>query len=275
MWYTVGNAMAKQAVEAPLVALIEDEPTLANIIERKLQAAGYRVAVAASGPEGLALVQGQKPALVLLDMLLPGKGGMAVLEELHRERLLPDLPVVIISNSGQPVEIERAKALGVRDYLVKVDLDPDEVVALVRRTLAGPSGTPMGRPRGPHVLVVEDDALLCGELARFFAGKQYRTSTAGTVPAAWTVLKREAVDLVLLDVRLPGVDGISFLRELKSQARWQTVPVVIISNLGQREEIEEGLAAGAEDYIVKASVLPEDIGERVAAVLQQRGVSAD
>lgn len=264
----------EQSESAPLVALIEDELTLANIIERKLQTAGYRVAVAASGPEGLALVRGQRPALVLLDMLLPGKGGMAVLEELQQAGLLPHLPVVIISNSGQPVEIERARELGVRDYLVKVDLDPDEVVALVGRTLSGPSEARAENQKGPHVLIVEDDGLLCGELKHYFAGKQYRTSTAATVPEARAALKREAVDLILLDVRLPGVDGLSFLRELKGQARWRDVPVVIISNLGQREEIEAGLAAGAEDYIVKASVLPEDIGERVAAVLQRRGVSA-
>lgn len=263
----------EQSDSASLVALIEDEPTLANIIERKLQAAGFRVAVAASGPEGLALLKAERPQLVLLDMLLPGKGGMAVLEELAAAGVLPDLPVVIISNSGQPVEIERAKELGVRDYLVKVDLDPDEVVALVRRTLAAPEAPARGA-RGPHLLIIEDDVLLGGELTRYFTSKQYRTSTAGTVPAAWMILKRETVDLILLDVRLPGIDGISFLRELKGQERWREVPVVIISNLGQREEIEAGLAAGAEDYIVKASVLPEDIGERVAAVLRQRGVSA-
>lgn len=262
--------MAKQAADAPLVVLVEDEPTLAIIIERKLLTAGFRVAVAASGPEGLALIRGQRPALVLLDMLLPGKGGMAILEELQQEGMLPKLPVVIISNSGQPVEIERAKALGVRDYVVKVDLDPDEVVAMVDKTLQGERGPAMAGRGGPHLLIVEDDALLREELERYLTDQHYRISAAGTGHAARAVLEREAVDLILLDVRLPGVDGVVWLKEIKADERWHAVPVVVISNLGQREEIERGLAAGADDYIVKASVLPEDIAQRVAAVLQRR-----
>ncbi|MBI4022112.1 MAG: response regulator [Candidatus Andersenbacteria bacterium] len=266
--------MVKQAADAPLVALIEDEPALANIIEGKLRTAGFRVAVAASGPEGLALVRAQRPDLMLLDMLLPGKGGMAILEKLQQEGILPQLPVVIISNSGQPVEIERAKALGVRDYLIKVDLNPDEVVDIVNKNLRGGGARRNGEGSGPRVLIVEDDELLRGELKRYLAGKQYRTAVAATVREAWLWLKRETVDLVLLDVRLPGVDGISFLRELKSQARWRAVPVMIISNLGQREEIAAGLAAGADDYIVKASVLPEDIEARVAAVLKRQSGAA-
>lgn len=266
--------VARPGSEPQLIGLIEDEQTLANTIQLKLKEAGYAVAVARNGPAGLALIEHRRPRLVLLDMLLPGEGGMAILEELRVRGVLPALPVIIISNSGQPVEIARARELGVRDYLVKVDLTPDEVVAAVREVLAEDRRTATGQAAeqtGPRLLVIEDDQLLCSQLVDHFTERGYRVFTAATVSEARLALTREQIDLILLDVRLPGEDGFSFLRELKAAARWRAVPVVIISNLGQREEVERGLAAGAADYLVKADVLPEEIERRVAAVLRQAG----
>lgn len=68
-------------------------------------------------------------------MLLPSLNGFSVLEKLAVEKLLPGLPVIIISNSGQPIEVERAKELGVRDYLIKVNFDPKELLTKINRVL--------------------------------------------------------------------------------------------------------------------------------------------
>ena len=73
--------------------------------------------------------------LVLLDVLMPKKGGFEVLEEMQADPRLKKIPVIIISNSGQPVEISRALEMGARDYLVKTQFDPKEVIEKVKKTI--------------------------------------------------------------------------------------------------------------------------------------------
>ncbi len=104
-----------------------------SLLVTKLERCGYEVKVAGDGITGLEIIHAKKPDLVILDMLLPRMNGFETLEKLHEEKILPSLPVIIISNSGQPVEINRAMALGVCDYLVKVNFDPKEIIEKVKR----------------------------------------------------------------------------------------------------------------------------------------------
>lgn len=117
------------------ILLIEDDDIVMNILVRRLEKAGYLVETANDGKKGILLIQKKKPDLVILDMFLPVLDGFGVLEELKKSGLLPDLPVLVISNSGQPVEIERILQMGVRDYLVKLNFNPGEVLEKVRRIL--------------------------------------------------------------------------------------------------------------------------------------------
>lgn len=117
------------------ILLIEDDDIVAELLKKQLIRAGYFVDIANNGKLGLSMIQKNKPDLVLLDMLLPGIDGFSILEELNKFGILPDLPVIIISNSGQQVEIERALKMGVRDYLVKVNFNPGEVLEKVKQIL--------------------------------------------------------------------------------------------------------------------------------------------
>jgi DNA-binding response OmpR family regulator len=118
-----------------IIVLIEDEQIMVDLLAKKLADAGYMVKVAQDGVSGLDLIKKTKPDLVLLDMLLPLLDGFGVLKKLAAEKLLPQLPVMVISNTGQPIEIERIKKLGVRDYLIKVNFDPKELLNKINHIL--------------------------------------------------------------------------------------------------------------------------------------------
>ena len=115
------------------ILLIEDEQIIIDILVKKLKKEGYDIVVAMNGNQGLEKMRSQAPDVILLDMVMPQKGGMEVLEEMHKDKDLKKIPVIIISNSGQPVELDRAMALGVSDWLVKTEFDPDEVVEKVKK----------------------------------------------------------------------------------------------------------------------------------------------
>ncbi len=119
----------------PTILLIEDDPFLSSVLRMKLEKESFKVIRAADGDEALNFLieQGVKPDLILLDLILPKKNGFEVLETIRQDPLLEKLPVIIISNLGQPSDIERGKALGVIEYFVKARLSIEELVNKVKK----------------------------------------------------------------------------------------------------------------------------------------------
>ncbi len=117
------------------ILIIEDEEILLELIQKKLVQEGYQVEVARNGQEGLEKMRDKKPDLILLDIVMPIMGGFEVMEEINKDKELKGIPIIIISNSGQPIELSRAKELGVKDWLIKTDFDPVEVVNKVKKQL--------------------------------------------------------------------------------------------------------------------------------------------
>lgn len=115
------------------ILLVEDEKIIIDLLERKLKEQGYAVIVARNGVEGLMKMAQEKPDLILLDIIMPQMGGFETMEKMQEDKELKEIPVIIISNSGQLVELDRAKALGVKDWLIKTEFDPQEVLDKVRK----------------------------------------------------------------------------------------------------------------------------------------------
>ena len=111
------------------ILVIEDEETLIDLLVTKLKAAGYQVETATDGESGLKKIKSKRPDIILLDIVMPKKNGYEVMEEMRAENI--SIPVIIISNSGQPVEIEKTKKLGAVDYLIKTEFSPQEVLEKV------------------------------------------------------------------------------------------------------------------------------------------------
>ena len=117
------------------ILLIEDEELIVTLLQRKLEKEGYQISVARNGVEGMEKMRENKPDLILLDIVMPRMGGFEVLGEMRNEKELRVIPVIIISNSGQPVELDRAKKMGVRNWLIKTEFDPKEVLSKVKKQI--------------------------------------------------------------------------------------------------------------------------------------------
>jgi len=113
---------------AKKILLIEDEEIMIGLLQKKLTNEGYEVSVARDGEEGLKAMREVRPDLVLLDIIMPKMGGFEVMEEMGKDKNLKDIPVIVISNSGQPVELDKAQKLGAKDWLIKTEFDPQEVL---------------------------------------------------------------------------------------------------------------------------------------------------
>ena len=120
---------------AKSILIIEDDEFLANLLRKKLVSAGYEVFVSSNGQDGLKQIEAIMPKLLLLDIILPDVNGFHIMEKLQMERKLKKIPVIIISNSGQPVDLYKAKRLGAKDWLIKTEFDPQEVQEKVRKQI--------------------------------------------------------------------------------------------------------------------------------------------
>ena len=118
------------------ILVAEDDPVLKNLLGHTF-AGKYHTLYASNGTEALAFVEQYKPSLLLLDLMMPGVDGFAVIEQVRaRADSCKDVPIIVFSNLGQQKDRERAKQLGATDYLVKAEVSIEEILAKVEETLA-------------------------------------------------------------------------------------------------------------------------------------------
>ncbi len=263
------------------VLVIEDDVTLREVLVEKLKKSGYKAHGAVDGVEGLEFMRETPPDLVLLDILMPRKDGMQVLEEKKSDAAIKDIPVIIISNSGQPVEIDRARELGAKDFLIKAIFEPSEVLEKVEKVLASEgkvlslenntektATTGNKSKSNTSILVVEDDQFLRELISQKLLGEGFQVESVIDAKNAYEVLKKNIPDIMLLDIILPGESGFSVLEKVKKDPRTAAIPVIVLSNLGQREDVTKAMALGAEEFLVKANFTPDEIVTAIKKVLK-------
>jgi len=118
------------------------------------------------------------------------------------------------------------------------------------------------------ILIVEDDKFLRELISMKLQKEGYTIIEAVDGEEGEKKIKEEKPDLILLDLILPGIDGFEVLSRIKEDPAVSSIPVIILSNLGQKEEIEKGLKLGAIDFLVKAHFTPGEIIEKIKNVLK-------
>jgi len=118
------------------------------------------------------------------------------------------------------------------------------------------------------ILVVEDDRFLRELISRKLLGVGYNVVEAVDGEDGIRKIKEEKPDLVLLDLILPGADGFEVLSKTKADPLVSSIPIIILSNLGQKEDVERGLKLGAVDYLIKAHFTPGEIVEKIKIIMK-------
>lgn len=114
-----------------------------------------------------------------------------------------------------------------------------------------------------RILVVEDDGMLSIMYKTKFQADGYEVLTADNGVDALNLIKEGGVDLVMLDIILPQMDGFSVLGEMKKDAKTKKIPVIMLTNLATDEDRQKGEKLGAADYLVKADLTPEQVSKKI------------
>ena len=244
------------------ILVVEDEPDIAKLIKRQLEDSGYRVSVLGSGPSVVAVVEETKPDLVVLDLILPDVDGLDVLRALKENVATADVPVIVMTvvpDDGT------AWKLGIVDYLTK-PVASEDLLRSVEKAL-----TWQGR-----VLIVDDDADTVGLLSAAMRQVGFTPLVAADGYEALALARRHRPDLILLDLRLPGMDGYEAVTHLKRDAVTQTIPIVAISAhaANAQEERKRLIALGAVSFLPKPFSIAELLDEIETALKPVAGPTA-
>ena len=240
------------------IVIADDDDDVRTLLAEYLGRHGWRVLEAVNGLEALLHVKREHPHAVLLDLHMPRLGGIETLQRIRA--FAPTVTVVIISgNLDAEVrrEAERIGAAAVLDkpvdlHAVLAALDPAATVRPARGAAAPPSPVsttvaPSGRSH--RVLIVDDDADIRTMLEEFLRTKGYQARSAADGSAALRELVSIGADAVLLDIDMPGLNGVDALPALRAVS--PRAAVIMISGTTNEELAKRTLAAGAFDFVAK------------------------
>ena len=215
---SIAEAQFPEPIEGqPQVLLIDDDPTVHDLVRRFLQKEGFQVAGAQSGAEGLELARKLRPSIIVLDVMMPTMDGWSVLTRLKGDPELSDIPVVMLTMVNNR---EMGFSLGVDDYMLK-PIDRSDFVATLRKYCT--------RQDSPTVLVVEDDLATREMLRASLERESFTVVEAGNGHEALAQLATVRPALILLDLMMPEMDGFQFTKEVRAHTEWRDIPILVMT----------------------------------------------
>ena len=239
----------------PLVLVIDDDATVQDLLRRSLHRDGFRVETAPDGATGLARARELRPAIITLDVMMPGMDGWEVLAALKEDPDTADIPVIVVS-----IVDERGLgfSLGAADYLTK-PLDFSRLSAVVNRHAKG--------GHGRRVLVVEDDQATQELLQKRLTKEGWQVVGAGNGREALERVTQGTPDLVLLDLMMPEMDGFEFLEAFRKQPGCARTTVVVMTAKILTPADHQRLRGQVAQVVAKANLSPEMLAAEIRSAL--------
>jgi len=243
----------------PTILVIDDDPAARELMQRFLAQQGLHMVGTASGEEGLWLAKELLPAVIMLDVLMPGMDGWAVLTALKTDPELAPIPVIMASVVD---EEKLGFALGATEYLTK----PIDRAYLARLLKKYRCAHPPCR-----VLLVEDQADLRALMRRMLEQEGWVVTEAENGRVALDRVAENPPELIVLDLMMPEMDGFSFLEALRRHEGWRAIPIVVVTAKDLTAEDHQRLN-GYVRYIVHKGAYGRDellqqLGDLIAACL--------
>ena len=241
--------------DAPLILIVDDDAHSLEISTLYLSNAGYRVCHAMNGDDALDVARRKRPFLILLDVMMPGKDGWEVLQELKLDAETSDIPVIICTVSENE---ELGVALGATDYLAK-PIDRDLLATKLTALSKGISR----RRKALHVLAIDDDEKIRELYDATLTAQGYKVHTAASGEEGLELAESMQPDMIILDLMMPGMDGFEVAEELKKRPQTEDIPIIVVTarDLNVSERIR--LMGHIEDCVSKETFNKEQLLQEI------------
>lgn len=237
------------------VLVIDDEPTVRDLMVRYLAKDGFQVETASGGQEGLLLAKELRPDVITLDVMMPTMDGWSVLGALKADPDLVDIPVIMLTIVDNR---NLGFSLGASDYLTK-PIDYKRLTAVLDKHQPKPvTDVPVG-----HVLIAEDDAPTREMFRRILAKEGWTVSEAENGRVAMERVAEMKPDLILLDLMMPEMDGFQFVAKLRSHPNCRQIPIVVITAMDLTPSDRLRLNGYVEQILEKGAYSRDDLLQEV------------
>ena len=257
---------------AKILIIIEEDLFLGNVINERVKKDGHQTLYINNGAVAIEQMKVFKPDVVILDMELRSVNSLKVLREKKENAEIVGIPIIVISPSGDAEEIRNVLDLGVRDYIVKSQFNAGEIITKIKNILSMSERKAKENSQliGKKIMWVEDDQFLSDLIARKLTQQKCKLLFARTGEEALAILKNDRPDLILLDLLLPGISGFDVLESIKKDEKLKNIPVIILSNFTQNNEMEKTKSLGADRFLTKATVVLDDIVREIQTLLLEK-----
>lgn len=239
-----------------VVLVIDDDDASRETIEAFLQQDHYHVVSTNNGEDGLRLAAEYLPSVILLDVLMPGMDGWAVLHHLKSTPELADIPVIM---STILTDRNMGYTLGASDYITK-PVNKEQILRVVKRYRHQMQDSP--------ILLVEDDASTRQMMRDMLETDGWSVYEADNGRAGLESLQNVTPDLILLDLMMPYMNGFEFLKHLRENKNWQSIPVVVITAMDLTPEAKNDLQLSVKHIIQKGSYEQDKLLEEIRYWIQ-------
>ncbi|MGO9015655.1 MAG: response regulator [Dissulfurispiraceae bacterium] len=235
----------------PLILVVEDDPATSEVLTLYLVQGGYRIAHATTGDEAIQRIRELRPFTVLLDVMLPGKDGWEVLQEVKCDPELKDIPIVISSVIDNK---ELGFALGASDYIVK----PVDKMSLLKKMEELSSCT--NKRKGElTILCIDEHEDVLDLLKSYLEPSQYTVLTANSGMKGIEEAVKHRPDLIILDLMMSEIDGFGIVQELKANTITGDIPILALTSKDLSDHDRLRLAGKIEKFIQKSYFSKDDL----------------
>ncbi|MBI4833493.1 MAG: response regulator [Planctomycetes bacterium] len=229
------------------ILVVDDDVAIRDLLYRLLNRYGYAVDTSVSGEDALLKLRNDRPDLIILDHRMPGLSGLDLLREIRR--FDPAVDIIMLTGFGTE-ELERdARVFGVTRFLQKGLSIESFMNTIEDLKLKKKPASAKPKNQTAKIMIVDDDPEICSFLGKFLMQRGYTVDTASCGEEALDKIKADRPDLVLLDVNMPGMDGLLALKKIKALDR--RINVMIITGDRESGTIDQALNLGAFEYIMK------------------------
>jgi len=242
--------------DASLVLVIDDDPTVHDLMRRFLNKEGFRVAIAPGGKEGIQMAKQLKPDLITLDVMMAEMDGWSVLTALKADPEIADIPVIILTMFDDK---EMGFALGATDYMTK-PINRDRLVGVIRKY--------QHADHVRQILVVEDEPSIRQMVRRVLEREGWKVREAENGQAGIRAVAASKPAVILLDLMLPVMTAFDFVRELRNNSAWQDIPVVILTAKDLTGDDRQQLKGNVERILQKGDYNREQLLNEVRELVK-------
>ncbi len=263
----------------PKILLVEDDPMISEIYQKKFQTSGFEVVPATTGKQVLEKAKADRFDLVLLDLILPEMDGMEILRELRTGEAYPkDMKIVIFSNLNEKSDREKALALGANGFIPKADFTPTKLIEEVTRLIqqfaeqdkhsgAAPAPAPASAGSGKSILFIEDEKVFMEMFGKRLEEEGYRVTYTESGETGLQKALAEPFDLIVTDGIVKQLDGRDVIQKLRENEATRQVPIFLFSASLDEAELRRMASEGATRSFLKTELTPTDLVRNVNEVL--------